>query len=465
MNAFPDPVKSTPGGAGIPPLSSKHGGRRDDAVAIDVQGLSKVFRIYDREWHRLADWLSFRKVQRSAAFQALDDISFQVRRGECLGIIGPNGAGKSTLLKILTGALYPSSGTFKIQGRVLSLLELGTGFHPDLTGRQNLYISSGLLGFHESFLRERISDIEEFAGLGDFFDRPVRVYSSGMYVRLAFSLFAFMRPEVLIIDEALSVGDVFFQQKCFSMIRQMISENTACLFVSHDTNAVLNLCSRAVLLKKGRMELTGSPQDVVTSYLASVGSRSQNTMLDGPVTAPASGHEVHEPAAVMAHDVSSRVSAAPGGKGLRIEAIRVTDARGKDTLEVDLRGILSFYVLTRAREEIPAPSVGIRIFDELGNRVFAAGSRLMGCRLPGLKKGDRLVVRLDVTFDVRPGKYSFGIGTSEPSEEGPNVGYVHDHVDMLGPVVVKRSERSTLPFYGRVRLPMAMRYAQCGPGH
>ena len=212
-------------------------------------------------------------MRRHQEFWALRDISFEVDQGECLGVIGPNGAGKSTLLKILTHTLYPTSGQYDIQGRVLSLLELGTGFHPELTGRQNLYNSVHLLGFPDGYLQERIGDIEAFAQLGDFFDRPVKIYSSGMYVRLAFSLFAFMRPEVLIIDETLSVGDVFFQQKSFAKMREIIAAGTTCLFVSHDTAAVQNLCRRAIVLDRGEMAFSGDAVEAISRYYATMGRR------------------------------------------------------------------------------------------------------------------------------------------------------------------------------------------------
>ena len=215
---------------------------------ITVNSLSKRFKLYANPWHRGLEWAMFGRKTLHQEFWALRDISFEVSTGECLGIIGPNGAGKSTLLKILTRALYPTAGTFSILGRVLSLLELGTGFNPELTGRENLYNSVHLLGLPREYLEDRIGDIQAFAGLGDFFDRPVKIYSSGMHVRLAFSLFIFLKPEVLIIDETLSVGDIFFQQKSFAKMREIITGGTTCLFVSHDTAAVQNLCRRAILL-------------------------------------------------------------------------------------------------------------------------------------------------------------------------------------------------------------------------
>jgi len=182
-------------------------------IAIRVENLSKCFKIFEKPIYRLAEWGSLGKIKKHHDFWALSDISFEVERGGCLGVIGPNGAGKSTLLKILTRTLYPTSGDFFISGNVLSLLELGTGLNYELTGRQNVYYCTQLLGLPGDHLDKQIGEIEEFADIGEFFDRPIKIYSSGMLIRLAFSMFVCMKPHILIIDETLSVGDVFFQQK------------------------------------------------------------------------------------------------------------------------------------------------------------------------------------------------------------------------------------------------------------
>jgi lipopolysaccharide transport system ATP-binding protein len=177
-------------------------------------------------------------VKRHDEFWALRDVSFEVRRGDALGVIGVNGSGKSTLLKILTGAMYPTAGTYDVAGRVLSLLELGTGLNPLLTGRENVVQSAALLAFEPEYVQRKLPDVEAFAELGEFFEKPIRLYSSGMLVRLAFSLFACLEPDVFVVDEALSVGDVFFQQKCVQRIEQMRERGTSMLFVSHDLELV-----------------------------------------------------------------------------------------------------------------------------------------------------------------------------------------------------------------------------------
>jgi lipopolysaccharide transport system ATP-binding protein len=235
-------------------------------IIVQLDHVSKRFKLYPTLRDRLFDWLFIPPRPRFQEFWALRDVSCEVRRGECLGIIGPNGAGKSTLLKLLTGSLYPTSGNFEVRGKVLSLLELGTGFNPDLTGRQNIDNSARLLGFPPGYAAARVEDIRSFAELGDYFDRPVRFYSSGMLVRLAFSLFSAMEPEVFLVDEALTVGDLRFAGKAFGRIRGMLDAGTTLLFVSHDLQLINNLCSRTLWLHSGTVQMDGPPSEVTRAY-------------------------------------------------------------------------------------------------------------------------------------------------------------------------------------------------------
>jgi ABC-type polysaccharide/polyol phosphate transport system ATPase subunit len=235
-------------------------------LTIQADDLSKSFKIYDKPRRRLLDWLHVPGGPRYEEFWALRDVSFALGAGECLGIIGPNGAGKSTLLKLLTGSLYPSSGRLFLRGRVLSLLELGTGFTPELTGRENVFQSARLLGFPVGYAARQIDEIEAFAELGDYFDRPVKLYSSGMFVRLAFALFSAMEPDVFLIDEALAIGDLRFAGKALARVRSMIASGTTLLFVSHDLQLINHLCSRAIWLHSGRVQMDGEPNAVTRAY-------------------------------------------------------------------------------------------------------------------------------------------------------------------------------------------------------
>jgi ABC-type polysaccharide/polyol phosphate transport system ATPase subunit len=398
-------------------------------------------------------------------FWALKDISFEMGRGECLGVIGPNGAGKTTLLKILTGVLDPTAGNFHVRGKVLSLLELGTGFNVELTGRQNLINSACLLGFDGRFIEERMPDIESFAELGDFFDRPIKLYSSGMYVRLAFSMFVFMEPEVLIIDEALSVGDIFFQQKSFCKMREMISGGNTCIFVSHDMAAVQYLCQRAILLRHGEIDFCGESVEAVSRYYGATGLRNiRPPQCKAPFDRAETGPDARKPdgglkpAEIMAHNILGNGRRRHhGAGGLLLIGACVTDYRGHPGMNVSILERLSFHVFVRATSAIIDPNCGIHLYDRLGNLVFAGGARQSGHRLPDLSPGQELVVVLTVQFNVQPGEYTFSLGAAEPSAVGgPNAGFLHDRHELLGPIVVTADPDKLLPFYGIARLPMAL---------
>lgn len=242
-----------------------------------VDNISKAYCSYGSEWKRIIRWfgIDFKPVEEN---WVLKNISFSMMKGETIGIIGENGAGKSTLLKIITGTLKQTSGNVMVNGKITAILELGMGFHPDLTGRQNAYHSAGLMGYSFEEINKVIKDIEEFAELGEYFDEPVRTYSSGMQMRLAFSVATAFRPDILIIDEALSVGDAYFQHKSFDRIRQFQQQGTNLLFVSHDKSAVLAVCDKAILLEKGVIIKEGGPEEVCDYYNALIADKENSTV-------------------------------------------------------------------------------------------------------------------------------------------------------------------------------------------
>jgi len=235
-------------------------------VVIGVERLSKCYHVYDQPKDRLLQMLARGRKQYYREFWALHDVSFEIRRGETVGIIGRNGSGKSTLLQIICGTLNPTSGSVSTHGRVAALLELGSGFNPEFTGRENVFMNCALYGMSSEQTTRKFADIEAFADIGDFIDQPVKTYSSGMMVRLAFAVIAHVDADILIIDEALAVGDTFFTQKCMRFLRQFMKTGTV-LFVSHDVASVKNLCNRAVWLEKGQMQHAGTPKEVCDLYL------------------------------------------------------------------------------------------------------------------------------------------------------------------------------------------------------
>jgi lipopolysaccharide transport system ATP-binding protein len=237
-------------------------------LGIRVAGVHKSFPIYERPVHRLLQMASPRSAKQRwfRQFHALKGIDLEVRKGETLGIVGRNGSGKSTLLQIICGTLEPSAGTVEVQGRIAALLELGAGFNPDFTGRENVFLYGTVLGLTRTEVQARFDDIAAFADIGDFIDQPVKTYSSGMYVRLAFAVAINVTPDILVVDEALSVGDEAFQRKCFARINRIRDEGATVLFVSHSAGVVTQLCDRAVLLDRGELLLDGVPKFVVSRY-------------------------------------------------------------------------------------------------------------------------------------------------------------------------------------------------------
>src|SRR6266705_1343630 len=247
---------------------------------ILAEKISKCFRIYRHPSDHLKELLTFGRRRYHEPFWAVKNADVSLERGCCLGIIGENGSGKSTLLRMIAGVIRPTSGTLAVGGRVSALLELGAGFNPQFTGRENIYLYASILGFTDAETRARIPSIEKFAEIGAFVDRPVKTYSSGMFVRLAFAVAIHMDPDILIIDEALSVGDIFFQQRCIRRIQQLKQEGVTIVFVSHDLGAVRSLADRKSWMEHGEVRLEGKTDDVVSKYLAAMVTRGRKEIME-----------------------------------------------------------------------------------------------------------------------------------------------------------------------------------------
>lgn len=236
-------------------------------IAISVRNLTKTYRIFGHSSDRIKQALTLGRMRFHREFTALQDVSFEIRKGETVGIIGRNGSGKSTLLQLVCGIIKPSSGEVWVSGRISALLELGSGFNPDFTGRENIYFQGAIMGISRKEMDARFGDIAAFADIGEFIDQPVRIYSSGMYVRLAFAAAIHCEPDILIVDEALSVGDEPFQRKCFERIRQIREHGGTIIYVSHNMASVVELCDHALLLEHGRLTSAGDPKFVTANYL------------------------------------------------------------------------------------------------------------------------------------------------------------------------------------------------------
>lgn len=424
----------------------------DSQPIIRIRRLTKTFKIYPTRWGRLAEWLTLSHSLRHQTFVALHDIGFEVRPGESLGIIGVNGSGKSTLLKILSGAMYATSGSMEIRGRVLSLLELGTGLNTELTGRQNVINSAQLLGFPADYAHRRLGEIELFAELGEFFDRPVRLYSSGMLVRLSFSMFACFDPEIFIVDEALSVGDVFFQQKCVKRIEQMLASGVTMLFVSHDTQLVRRLCDRAILLSHGRVEFDGPPDECVTRYYSRLAPDAP-VVHDG-IAIKAAGPIVHGRSGLLEHDILRNARSRHGTRELELLAATIQDDRGNHTLSVMQSQTIMIRLLLSARRRMQHPSAGLHLFDRLGNLVFAAGTAQLRTEIPAMVAGEERLVTFRLTLSVQPGEYTLSLGCADLIGPDANVGTFADQCEGLGPITVNVSPGEVARFYGIAQLPM-----------
>ena len=446
----------------IPARSEPARGASPAPVVIAAHGLGKRFKIYPRPSGRLVEWLSGGRSVRHEPFWALRDVSFEVRRGESLGVIGVNGSGKSTLLKILSGAMHPTDGTFEVSGRVLSLLELGTGLNPELTGRKNVVNSATLLAFPPGYVDRKLGEIEAFADLGPFFDKPVRLYSSGMVVRLAFGMFACLDPDVFIVDEALSVGDVFFQQKCVRRLEAMRDAGTTMLFVSHDMQIVRRLCRRALLLSHGRVAFAGEPDEAVARYYSEMGQTSPaRAGAEGPHPDPPPEYRERGPGdeAFATNDILAGARSRHGARGLEVVAATFQDGRGRHAMALKQGETATLRLKLRANRPFPRPSAGIHLFDRLGNLVFAAGTAQLRRPLPAMEAGGERVVTFRITFSVQPGEYTFSLGCSaQPAEGEPDVSPLEDQHEGLGPLTVYPPPAGEPYFFGIARLPMEVEF-------
>lgn len=358
--------------------------------AITVTNLGKAYKNYPDRLSRLKEWLDPQHRPRHQLHWVLQDINFVVRPGEAVGIVGINGAGKSTLLKMITGTTRPTCGSIQIHGRVAALLELGMGFHPEFTGRQNVYMAGQLLGLSVEELSRLMPSIEAFAEIGDYIDQPVRVYSSGMQMRLAFSVATACRPDVLIVDEALSVGDAYFQHKSFDRIREFRKQGTTLLIVSHDKQSIQSICDRAILLNKGKLAMEGEPEAVMDYY---------NAML--------ASHQSQEVTQQLTAD--GKMQTVSGTGEVVLEAIKLCNPDGQSLEVVGVGQPVVLHIQARCNKAVDSLVAGYMIKDRLGQPIFGTNTYHHRQVLTGLQAGTNVDYSFAFPANLGPGTYSLAV--------------------------------------------------------
>ncbi|EJM66502.1 ABC transporter ATP-binding protein [Pseudomonas sp. GM55] len=360
---------------------------------IRVTGLGKAYKQYPTRWSRLVEWLVPFSPIRHRQHWVLQDVTFQIAPGESVGIVGVNGAGKSTLLKMITGTTQPTCGSIELEGRVAALLELGMGFHADFTGRQNAVMAGQLLGMQVEEIEALMPEIERFAEIGDAIDHPVRTYSSGMQMRLAFSVATARRPDILIVDEALSVGDAYFQHKSFDRIRSFRKAGTTLLIVSHDRSAIQSICDSAILLENGHMAMYDTPETVMDYYNALLAAREGQTVRQEMLS-------------------GGQVSTISGTGEARILNVRLLDKheRSIDAAEVGQPVVLEVNV--EVRQDIERLVLGFMIKDRLGQAMYGINTHRQDQALTDLQAGERVTYRFAFVMGLGKGNYSVALSLS-----------------------------------------------------
>lgn len=432
-----------------------------EETALSLKNVSKCYKQYARPIDRLTELL-LPERSRSKQFWALRDISLEVSQGETLGIIGQNGSGKSTLLQIIAGTLTPTMGEVHVNGRVSALLELGSGFNPEFTGRQNVFFNGQILGLSVEEIAAKYDDIAAFAEIGDFINHPVKTYSSGMVVRLAFAVVAHTEPKILIVDEALAVGDAKFQFRCMKRIRQLKEQGVTILFVSHDSSSVKMLCQRAVLMNYGRMVEIGDPKEVVNHYIALLSSTAteiddvnqiafseNNQVITLETLAADDIAELAAPEQTNGKNVAKEnnpkkekndveqdtnlfrieESGAPHRHGNMlaiIQSVRFTNLDEAEVTKIETGIDFRVEVLLKANADLSDLVVGISLRNLMGLVIYGTNSRVMNVQLPTLDQGQSLVVIFRIPCYFNRGIYTVTIGLH--SEEGMSYDWIDDIV-------------------------------------
>jgi lipopolysaccharide transport system ATP-binding protein len=361
-----------------------------------VKSISKKFKSYHSPADRLKEIIFRKRYHREIV--ALENISFEVGEGETLGIVGQNGAGKSTILKILSGILLPDTGSIEIDGKITGILELGTGFNPELTGIENIYMNGTFLGMTRSEIDQKKSEIMDFAELGDFIYEPIKTYSSGMLMRLAFSIAIHAEPKCFLVDEALSVGDAYFQQKCMRKIIEFKNSGGSIIFISHDMNAVKTLCDSALLLDKGHVLDYGDPKSIIDFYYGMILKKSHMGNTDVEVIKA----NVHEKGVVSSTSTGE----------IKLISFNILNEQNEKVSYIESEQAVKFVCELESLKDLSEPHYGLAIRNSLGVSVFETNTYCMGVANPPLRKGQAVKITYEMEVPLSAGDYSISVGVA-----------------------------------------------------
>ena len=411
-------------------------------VAISVKDVSKMYKLFDKNSDRLKDALGFSKKQLYKEHYALHHLSFDVYKGETVGIIGNNGAGKSTILKIITGVLNPTEGELEINGRISALLELGAGFNPEYNGIENVYLNGTMLGFTKEEIDERLPKILEFADIGDFVYQPVKTYSSGMFVRLAFAVAINIDPEILIVDEALSVGDVFFQAKCYQKFEDFKRDGKTILFVSHDLGSISRYCDRVILLNKGEKQSEGKPKDMINLYKRLITTKADNNQNEN-----AKDKELVSINSISGEwkknfTVNPKLEEYGDGKANIID-FAIIDNEGNLTNVIEKGTKFTVKTKIRIEEPIKDPIFTLTFKNVRGVDITGTNTMLEDIRLGVCNAGECYIASYEQEMNLQGGEYL--ISMSCTGYENGDLKAHHRLYDLLSITVV--SDKNTVGFY------------------
>ena len=410
-------------------------------LAIHVDGVSKVYKLYNRNRDRLIESLGLSRKTLSTPHYALNDVSLDIYKGETVGIIGTNGSGKSTILKIITGVLHETSGVVQVNGRISALLELGAGFNMEYNGIENIYLNGTMTGFSEKEIDAKLQDILDFADIGDYVYQPVKTYSSGMFVRLAFAVAINIDPEILIVDEALSVGDVFFQAKCYRKFEEFKKKGKTILFVSHDLSAISKYCDRAILLNQGQKLGEGTPKEMIDAYKRVLVGQYENPKASEDVPDLASDKEVQAA-------LDKKMGVNPelleyGTKQAEIVEYYITDKNGVQTTAILKGDEFTMHMKVKIYQDLPAPIFALSIKNIKGVEITGTNTMFEKTFLDSAKAGQIKEITFTQRTLLQGGDYLISLGVT--GYEKDNFVVYHRLYDVMNITVV--SDKNTVGYY------------------